>query len=742
LNWPAETFTLFASGMTKQSEPTTLLVRMTILGFFQWASAFNFKKFAGRFFLALSIFGISDIPIHGAVVPDKLKYEYPPPKVGSLKWSDMQASNQALQELYRPRVAVPDAVDADVPHIQDALNYSPPADPEEYAPRPIPPVLNWLIKLPFYFAIFFLTGILVLKKFAPQVLINLNQRYNPWLTASISELILSETMLKEAEVFAEFASKFKTGAPAVIDNAPVNLVRVTEFYKQAAERIEQLRSMLKELMQTPEEPARKKILGELLAAMTQLKQQADFPELIPFWRMTCVLEGLLKQLTEKIRTATPSALRTVDGGLGLLAELCTAALPPQAFTDQPLRFLVVDDDLLSRHALSLALSKAFSKPDVSEDGETALNRIRSQEYDVIFLDVEMDGMDGFELCTKIRETALNRTTPVVFVTGHEDFGARAKSTLSGGNDLMGKPFLIFEVTVKALTLATQTRIQSFTQPTPMTDTPAAVPAAPKVSLPTPTSTTAPVVRPVAAVPDNLTESFLDRAKNIIHQLKEICQKLPVAENDAEQQSLLAEGFLLINSLVSSDRDRIIHPAHQVSTALESLFRKLLEDPNHSSVSTLGTITAAVSIIDELSAPGWRNDLALNPPISLLVVDDDPVSRRALTIALQTTFKRPKNADSGEAALKLADEQSFDVIFLDVLMPGMDGFQTCAKIREMIQNRNTPIIFVTSKNDAEAKEEIILSGGDDLLGKPFLNAEITLKTLTFALRARIDRLNNY
>jgi DNA-binding response OmpR family regulator len=744
LKQAAEMAKLISSCMTKPSEPTSLLVRMASFSFFRMSSGFNLKKFAGIFFCSWFIFEIGNSPLHGAIVPEKLKYEYPPPKIGSLKWSDMQASNQAQQELYRPRVPIPDAVDAEVPHLQDALNYNPPANPEEFAPRPIPPILNWLIKLPCYLAIFFLTGILLLKKFAPQILINLNQHYNPWLTASISELILSETTLKEAEVFAEFVTKFKTDAPAVIDDTPANLVRVTEFYKQAAERIEVLRGRLKEFVQTPEESVRKKILADLLTAMTQLKHDADFPELVPFWRMTCVLEGLLKQLTEKIRAATPSALRTFDGGIGLLTELCTATLPPQAFTERPLKFLVVDDDLLSRHALSLALSKAFSKPDVAEDGETALKQIRNQEYDVIFLDVEMEGMDGFELCTRIRETALNRTTPVVFVTGHEDFGARAKSTLSGGNDLMGKPFLIFEVTVKALTLATQTRLQTLTPTTPVADTPPAVTASPRMLSPTTTiiATTNPVTRPVAAMPDDLTKSFLVRAKNIIHQLKEICRKLPAAETNEEQQSLLAEGFLLINSLVSSDRDRIIHPAHQVSTALEALFRKLLEDPNHSSISTLGTITAAVGIIDELSEPGWRADLALNPPISILVVDDDLVSRRALTIALQTMFKRPITADSGETALKLADENSFDVIFLDVIMPEMDGFQTCAKIREMIQNRNTPILFVTSKNDAETKEEILLSGGDDLLGKPFLNAEITLKTLTFALRARINRINNY
>ena len=75
----------------------------------------------------------------------------------------------------------------------------------------------------------------------------------------------------------------------------------------------------------------------------------------------------------------------------------------------------------------------------------------------------MPGMDGFEVCSKIRDTVPNRTTPVVFVTGQSDFDARVNSTLSGGNDLMGKPFLIFEVTVKALTLALQGRLQGRAQ---------------------------------------------------------------------------------------------------------------------------------------------------------------------------------------------------------------------------------------------------------------------------------------
>jgi DNA-binding response OmpR family regulator len=66
--------------------------------------------------------------------------------------------------------------------------------------------------------------------------------------------------------------------------------------------------------------------------------------------------------------------------------------------------------------------------------------------------VNMPGMDGIELCGKIRASVTNKMTPVVFVTALSDFENRTRSALSGGNDLIAKPFLQSELAVKALTL--------------------------------------------------------------------------------------------------------------------------------------------------------------------------------------------------------------------------------------------------------------------------------------------------
>ena len=69
----------------------------------------------------------------------------------------------------------------------------------------------------------------------------------------------------------------------------------------------------------------------------------------------------------------------------------------------------------------------------------------------------MPGMDGYELCKKIRATSTNNKTPVIFVTGLNDFMAKAKSSLSGGSDLIGKPFLSTELAVKSLSYLVKAR---------------------------------------------------------------------------------------------------------------------------------------------------------------------------------------------------------------------------------------------------------------------------------------------
>ena len=143
----------------------------------------------------------------------------------------------------------------------------------------------------------------------------------------------------------------------------------------------------------------------------------------------------------------------------------------------------------------------------------------------------------------------------------------------------------------------------------------------------------------------------------------------------------------------------------------------------------------MDLLQELCRSGTEPDLAA-PPLRILVVDDDLIARRAFAGAVQVAFGRPDSAPNGETALALAGQKPFDVIFLDVHMPGMDGCTTCEKIHQTSANRNTPIVFVTGQNDLEARSNAARSGGCAFIPKPVLASEITLTALTFALRGRL------
>ena len=378
---------------------------------------------------------------------------------GSLKWEADHRLNQERQELHRKRLAITDATNEQVPKAAsaDLINGTTPPVPAVAAPA----TAESHFGQSFIFACLFLgLGVLILRRKNRILFDEFNQRINPWATAPPVERAFPPQVLAEEKPFGEFLDRVNAGPPAAPAEpaSPLN-----DFFARAKTRLAAQRQLLEQITRAPNDAVLKNLLGELYAAMVELKAEAVLPEVLPFWQAAAALEGLLKQLTEKIRNARPSTLRTVAGGLDLLENLCVSALPPESLLQHPLKFLVADDDAVTRQALSFALKKAFSQPDLAVDGDAAFIHATEEFYDVIFLDVLMPGLNGFELCAKIRGSQLNRETPVVFVTGQSDFESRAQSVLSGGNDLMGKPFLIFEVTVKALTLAWQARIKSATQ---------------------------------------------------------------------------------------------------------------------------------------------------------------------------------------------------------------------------------------------------------------------------------------
>ena len=110
----------------------------------------------------------------------------------------------------------------------------------------------------------------------------------------------------------------------------------------------------------------------------------------------------------------------------------------------------MDDDALSNRLVLAALRQAQLQPRCTENPFVALEWLREKPHDLVLLDIEMPGMDGFDLCKRLRQLPGYQNTPVIYVTGHTDFESRTRSALSGGDDLIAKPIFPMELAVKTM----------------------------------------------------------------------------------------------------------------------------------------------------------------------------------------------------------------------------------------------------------------------------------------------------
>ena len=170
------------------------------------------------------------------------------------------------------------------------------------------------------------------------------------------------------------------------------------------------------------------------------------------------LEALLLKLHEEPDSVRPSTLQTIAYSLDFLRLLFEHADDPRADLNVAARVLVLDDDAVSARALANALTNAQLQVASFQDPELAMKKLEEENFDLVLLDIEMPVTNGFEFCKKLRQLPQYKKTPVIFVTGHNDFESRINSVLSGGDDLIAKPVFPIELAVKAVTHLLRNRI--------------------------------------------------------------------------------------------------------------------------------------------------------------------------------------------------------------------------------------------------------------------------------------------
>jgi CheY-like chemotaxis protein len=384
--------------------------------------------------------------------------------------------------------------------------------------------------------------------------------------------------------------------------------------------------------------------------------------------------------------------------------------------------LILEHDVTVANILKEMLEDHGFRIEIALDGGTALRRIRQTQPKAILLDVLVPGISGFEVLKRTRALEAFRETPVVvFTSGFSSFSenqllaAGATRVFSKGEISPRKILEVFEELLGPV------------EPAPSRETADKTPLA-AVGGPICGESAA-----SAAASDEdeiflaeIQESFLQQAPVLMRDLQgalDSVVRLPSAENLFELyqklQALSANAGLARLSRVGCLADATAGLVEHLQSKQEPLTNCLRK-----------TLTQATSLIKELFG---RADEFMPFKAPVMAVDDDEVSRRVLAHALRKVDLRPEVFESSEQALKRLQELQFELIFLDVGMPGMNGFELCKKIRALPQYADTAVVFVTSRDSMEAHLESARSGGSDFIKKPFVIRELAVKALIYLLQ---------
>jgi two-component system OmpR family response regulator len=131
--------------------------------------------------------------------------------------------------------------------------------------------------------------------------------------------------------------------------------------------------------------------------------------------------------------------------------------------------------------------------------------------------------------------------------------------------------------------------------------------------------------------------------------------------------------------------------------------------------------------------------AVNPEARLLVVDDEPNIVELLSASLRYAGFEVDTASSGPEAVRIARSVNPDLLVLDVMMPGMDGFDVVQRLRA--EGVRVPVLFLTARDSTEDKISGLTLGGDDYVTKPFSLEEVIARIRAILRRFDVERANS-
>jgi CheY-like chemotaxis protein len=421
------------------------------------------------------------------------------------------------------------------------------------------------------------------------------------------------------------------------------------------------------------------------------------------------------------------------------------------------RILIIEDDTIVANIYRNKFQGEGYAVMLASDGEHGVEMALTDRPDLVIVDLMLPKMNGVEVIRRLRSRPETASTPVIVFSNSYVSTLIQAAWNAGANNCLTKatctPKQLIDVVERTLAKAGSMSAGAAASYAPIAGAyPGGDPAAPAQAAPA--RPPPPPQRYIgsqipAAAPyrhlaardddemfqDDLRRSFLSTAPATLISVRSLFSMFGRAEGEPEKVQRLQELYRKVHSLTSNAAITGLSRIAQMSAALEALVKELCEKPKNINASTSRTIAHAVDFLGVLIDHANQLEAAPAAP-NILVVDDEMISRRAVVYALDKAGLKCVSVEDPMVAHAMLEENRFDLVFLDVDMPGMTGFELCEKLRKMPNHAKTPVVFVTAMSDFESRARSTLSGGNDLIGKPFLFMELAVKAVMFLMRGQL------
>ena len=386
--------------------------------------------------------------------------------------------------------------------------------------------------------------------------------------------------------------------------------------------------------------------------------------------------------------------------------------------------LVVDDVPVNIKVFCGLLKDTMLQIDTATSGREALRKIRSNTYDIIFLDHMMPDLDGIETLKLINEMTESKKkhTPVIMLTANAILGAKEEYLQKGFDDYLSKPIqkdrlmkLIRQYLPDELILTRENLKEQ--------------------------QEDKPIIERIDFLNTELGLSFYD---GDVDFYLEIVEAVLEADYSKKIQNFFEmEDWhnyqILVHSLKSSSKSIGAEVLSSKALALENAAKtkdiNFIRD-NHEDL--MQTYLTLLDNIRKLFADPSNTTQQAENAFHILVIDDDKINLKTARKILEEFFQ-VTCLESGKDALAYMQHHIPDLILLDIHMPEMDGFEVLQNIKSNQQTKDIPVIFLTADNDSETELNSFKAGVMDFIRKPFI-PDIMLERINRIIE--LDRLQQY